>query len=149
MALFYNQVLMQWRDENNKSSTNFMTTLEQGEGSTGDYSALADAFQACSDALLECIQFQTTLIRTGDPISGDYPTVWDRAVLLARITTTNQPTRVEIPAPKSSILQADNSLVNLSSPLIIDLQDQCMAVLGDPSGHAMGPFRRGVRQNAR
>lgn len=149
MAILKNQVLMQWRDRNGKECTNFMVTLNQLSTGCGAYTALADAMQDCSDALLEAIQFQTTLIRVGTPESGSYDTVWDRAVLGARINTTNQPTRVEIPAPKDTILQADNSLVNLSSPLIVALNDACSAVLGDASGNAMGTFRRGIRTNAR
>lgn len=149
MPLFYNQVLMQWRDENGKYSTNFMTTLDQGSGGAGTYSPLAATMQACSDALLECIQFQTTILQVGTPEGGPYPTVWDRAVLLARIDGTNAPTRIEIPAPKAAILQEDTSLVNLEAPEIVALQSACIAVLGDPLGNPMGPFRRGIRTNAR
>lgn len=150
MPLYYNQVLMQWRDQNNIACTSFMTTLDQAEGGASEYSSLADALQDCSDALLTAVQFQTTVIRVGDPGPGDYASVWDRARLLANITTTRQPTRVEIPAPKSDLfLPSNNTIVDLSSPLILALQSECGAFLGDPHGNAMGPFKRGIRASAR
>jgi len=149
MPILKNQVLMQWVDERGVHSTNFLVTLDQAAGGAGAYTGLANALQACSDALLEAIQFQTTIIRVGTPENGPYPTVYDRAVMQARIQTTGQPTRVEIPAPKPAILQADNSLVNLAAPEIVALETQCMTLLGDAAGHAMGPFYRGIRTNAR
>lgn len=150
MPYYVNQVLMQWRDQNQETCTNFMVTLDQAEGGSAGYTALADALQNCSDALLTAIQFQQTLIRVGDPGPGDYATVWDRASILANVETTRQPTRVEIPAPKSTIfMPTNNRVVNLASPLIVALQAECSAFLGDAHGNAMGMFKRGVRTNAR
>lgn len=150
MASLVNQVLMQWRDQNNRFATSFMTTLDQTSGGASAYTTLADKLQDCSHCVLEAVQFQQTVIRVGAPTPGDYPTVWDRAVLLANVATTNQPTRVEIPGPKTALfLPANPTVVNLSSPLIVALQTACTAVLGDAHAHAMGPFKRGIRTEAR
>lgn len=150
MAQIVNQVLMQWRDTSNKFATSFMTTLDQDSGGASAYTNLADKLQDCSDCLLEAVQFQQTVIRVGVPSTGVYGTVWDRAALLANITTTRQPTRVEIPGPKAAIfLPSNNTIVNLASPQIVALQTACIAVLGDAHGNPITPFKRGIRTEAR
>lgn len=138
-----------WVDNENREATSFMTTQDQLTGAAAGYANLADALQGCSDAYLQAIQFQQTLVRVGIPVVGPYGTCVDRAVLLGNITLTGAPYRVSIVGPKSSIFMADNSTVDLTNPLVIALQTQVMALLGDNAGNPCGPFKRGMRQMAR
>jgi hypothetical protein len=149
MAILANQVILNWVDISGKFSTNFCVTQDQGDGGTGAYGDLAAKFQAASHCALVGVQFQTTLKFDATPEDGDYPSVLDRAVLLARIPLGTTKTRVEVPGPRSELFQADTLTVDLSNTLVTDLQAACIAVLGDTSGHPMGPFRYGNRQRAR
>lgn len=149
MPAYYNQVIANWIDSAGKQATSFMTTQDQNQGGAASYGNLATALQATADCLLQCIQFQTTIVYGGTPTVGAYDTAVDRGVLLGNILATNAPYRLSIVGPKESIFQADNSLIDLSSPLIVALEAQAMLALGDALGNPIGPFKRGVRQMAR
>jgi len=140
---------MHYLDNAGKTACSFLTTQDQSSGGAGAYGALATALQACSDAALVAIQFQTTVVLSATPASGDYPSVFDKAVILAPITGESRSTRLEIPGPKSEIFQPNHVVVDLSNPLVLALQSECEAVLGDADGHPWGPFKRGTRQRAR
>lgn len=144
-----NMAIGNWIDTSNKEATSFMTTQDQVTGGAATYAPLADALQAVSDCYLQAMQFQATLIRVGVPQPGDYGTVVDRASLLGNIVATGAPYRLSIVGPKASIFLPDHTTVDLSNPLIVALQAQVMALMGDNNGNACGPFKRGVRQMAR
>ena len=148
MPALYNQVIGDWIDSDGRTATSFMTTVDQTAAGTGPYAALAAAIQACCDAHLTAIQFQTTLILAGAPSPGPYGTAVDRAVFLGNITTTNRPYRLSLVGPKASIFLPDNQIVNLADPLVQALDGAQIAVLGDTSGNANLPFKRGTRQMA-
>lgn len=148
MPAIYNQVIGDWIDEDGRTATSFMTTVDQTVGGAAAYGALAAAMQACCDANLTAIQFQTTLVLGGAPTSGAYSTCVDRAVFLGNVMTTNRPYRLSLVGPKESIFQVNNSLVDLSNPLVVALEAASIAVLGDTTGNSNGPFKRGTRQMA-
>lgn len=149
MPAIVNMALGNWVDNENREAVSFMTTQDQTTGAAAAYAPLANALQDCSDAWLNAIQFQSTLVRVGVPVVGPYGTCIDRASLLGNIIATGAPYRLSIVGPKSSIFLADNSTVDLSNPLIVALQTQVMALMGDNNGNPCGPFKRGVRQMAR
>lgn len=148
MAAFYNQVILTWRDHNGKEASAFLSTQDQNVGGAAAYAALADAFDACADAKVAVVQFQTTLIRAAAPVAGVYSTVWDRGVLFDRNPTSKRYQRQSIVGPKASIFRADNITIDLSNPNVVALQGACQAVLGDSAGNVIGPFARGERQKA-
>jgi hypothetical protein len=149
MSHLYNQALIHYVDRNGRTSCAFLTTQDQGEGGAGAYADVAAALQACSDAAIIAIQFQTTVLVSATPSTGDYDSVLDKAVILVPISGEARSTRLEIPAPKSSIFRADHVTVDLANADVIALDAECQAVLGDSDGHPWGPFRRGTRQRAR
>lgn len=149
MPAIVNMALANWVDNENREAVSFMTTQDQLSGGASAYASLANALQDCSDAWLNAIQFQATLVRVGIPVVGPYATCIDRASLLGNIIGTGAPYRLSIVGPKSSIFLADNKTVDLQNPLIVALQGQVMALMGDNNGNPCGPFKRGVRQMAR
>lgn len=126
-----------------------MTTQAQDAGGTSPYLSLAAALQAASDAAIVAVQRQTTYMYGGSAGSGPYKSVFDRGVLFSTIVGTGVQARVPIVAPKSSIFDAGTKKIVLTNPLIVAIQTQAMALLGDDTGHAIGPFTRGVRQRAK
>lgn len=149
MPAIVNMAIGSWVDNESREAVSFMTTQDQLTGGAAAYSGLADALQNCSDAYLQAIQFQSTLVRVGVPVVGPYGTCIDRASLLGNIIATGAPYRLSIVGPKASIFLADNKTVDLSNPLIVALQSSVMALMGDNNGNPCGPFKRGVRQMAR
>lgn len=148
MPAIFNQVIGDWIDVDGRTATSFMTTIDQSNGGAAAYVSLANAIQACCDARLTAIQFQTTVVLGGAAAGGAYATAVDRAVFLGNVNVTNRPYRLSLVGPKASIFQANNSLVDLSNPLVTALNVAQMAVLGDTSGNANGAFKRGTRQMA-
>jgi hypothetical protein len=140
MPAIVNMAIGSWVDNESREAVSFMTTQDQLTGGAAAYSGLADALQNCSDAYLQAIQFQSTLVRVGVPVVGPYGTC---------IIATGAPYRLSIVGPKASIFLADNKTVDLSNPLIVALQSSVMALMGDNNGNPCGPFKRGVRQMAR
>ena len=149
MAAIYNQVLLHWTDVNGRNATTFWTTLDQGEGGAGAYSALAAAAQALSVAALKAIQFQTTVHLATDPTTGAYQSVTDRGVFLARMAPVPGSTLYAVPAPKESILLPGNEVIDLSNPDVVAFFTQMNTFIGDTTGHAVSQFVRGTRQRAR
>jgi hypothetical protein len=149
MGVIYDQVLIHYLDNNGTPATAFITTQEQGSGGAGAYSALAAAFQAVSDAKVVAVQFQSTLHLTGTAGSGPYETAFDRGVLLGNIPATGAPAKVSIIAPKAAIFLPDTVTIDLSNLQILALQTQIMALAGDRNGNPWGPFKRGMRTEAR
>lgn len=149
MATIYNQVLLHWLDKNGKPGTSFWTTLDQSNAVPGGLSSLGAAAQALSTCGLLAVQYQTTAVIGNAPTTGAYQSIFDRAVLLAEITGTNQPTRFEIPGPVASILLADTVTIDLANTLVTAFAAQAQGNCGDKSGHAVGPFIRGRRTKAR
>jgi hypothetical protein len=148
MADIYNIVLMHWIDANGKECTSFYTTQDQSAGGVGAYSALATALQATSDAKLLAIQFQKTLAFSGTIGSGPYKSIYDRASGLSRIIGTGNPFRWSIPAPKAAIFESDTKTLDLSSTLIMTLDTEMQAVLGNSSGIGITPIAYGNRTRA-
>ena len=149
MSTIYNQVIGDWIDVNGKTATSFMTTIDQSSTGVAAYAALAAAIQACCDANLTAIQFQTTLVLGGSANAGPYATAVDRAALMGAIATTNAAYRLSLVGPKAAIFAPTNAIVDLSNPLVMALDAAQQAVLGDKNGNHNGPFKRGVRQMAR
>lgn len=149
MPAIYNQITCEWIDTSGRPATSFMTTQDQDSGAADAYNDLAVSLQACSDAKLTAIQFIQTLVYSGTPLSGPYATVLDRASMLGKITDTGRPYRISIVGPKASILMPGHSYVDLENADILDLQLNVELFLGDTTGHACGPFTKGVRQMAR
>lgn len=149
MSHIYNQALIHYVDRNGRTACAFLTTQDQSAGGAGAYSPVAAALQACSDAAIIAVQFQTTIVISATPSEGDYDSVLDKAVILVPISGEARSTRLEIPAPKSTIFRADHVTVDLENDDIIALDSECQAVLGDSDGHPWGPFKRGNRQRAR
>ena len=149
MSHIYNQTLLHFVDINGKRTCAFLTTQDQSAGGAGAYSPLAAAMQAVTSCGLVAIQFQSTLVIDASPADGDYPSVFDKAVILVPIDGENRSTRLEIPGPKSEIFRPNHVTVDLANTLIQDVQAQGIALLGDADGHPWGPFKRGTRQRAR
>jgi hypothetical protein len=139
---------MHWRDANNKLGTSFWTTQVQSNAVPAGLLSLGAAAQAMSNCGLIAVQYQTTAVLTNVPTSGPYPTVFDRAVMLATITNTNSPRQLAIPGPVSSIFLPDNVTVDLSNSLVAAFAAQAQANLGDTAGNPVGPFVRGRRTQA-
>lgn len=148
MADIYNIVLMHWVDQGGKTCTSFYTTQNQGAGGTGAYAALASALQACSDAALVAIQFQTTAHLTAAPTTGPYKSVYDRALGMSHIVVGGNGYKWSIPAPKAAIFQGDTKTLDLSNPQVMALDTAMQAVLGNSLGDAVGPISYGARGRA-
>jgi hypothetical protein len=149
MPSVYNQCIVQWVDASGRPATSFWTTIDQTEGGAGAYGDVAAAAQDLADAAVVAVQFQSTLMVNNTPVTGDYQSCLDRAVILANIQTSNAPTRFEIPGPKADIFLPDHELVDMSDPRVVAFNAACSAVLGDTSGNAVGLFKRGIRARAR
>jgi len=149
VANIFNQLFIQWRDINGRECTSVWTTQDQSDTGVGAYAALKDAAEACSNCTVIGLQFQTTIAYSNDPSTGPYPSVYDRAVLMDRIDVTGKPSRLELPGPRPELFQADLVTVDLSAPLIVALQAEVVAVIGDQNGNAVLPFIRGYRNKAR
>ncbi len=147
MSSLWSQTLIHFRDINEDECCIFYTTQLQDSSGCGAYIDLAVALQQCSDAAVFCIQRQTTLMITATPADGPYPTIFDRAGLYAVVTESGKGVKISVPAPKESIFKPDHVTVDLDNSDVMDLNDQSMALLGDQSGNANGPFKRGVRQD--
>jgi hypothetical protein len=149
MPAIYNQVLLQWQDVSGKQCSSFWTTQDQTAGGAGAYATLKDKAEAISCCGVIGLQFQVTITYSPTPVTGAYCSVLDRAVFRNRIPDDNQPSRIEIPGPKAGIFLPDLVTVDLSNTDVLAFQSEVMAVLGGATGHAMGPFKKGIRARAR
>ena len=149
MSHIYNQCLLHFVDINGKRTCAFLTTQDQSSGGASTYAPLAAAIQAVTSCGLVAIQFQTTVVVDAAASDGDYPSVFDKAVILVPIDGENRSSRLEIPGPKSEIFLSNHVTVDLTNTLVEDVQAQGIALLGDADGHPWGPFKRGTRQRAR
>lgn len=148
MADIYNQVIFNWVDANGKTGRNFLTTQDQDAGGASGYASLAAAAQACCDAALVAVQFQTTLVIASAPASGAYGTVWDRAVFGGRNSITNAYQKNALVGPKTTIFLPDTITVDLTNSDVIAFQTELQAVIGDQLGNPAGPFLKGWRDKA-
>lgn len=149
MAAAYNQVIIHYRDESGKECQTFWSTVDQGAGGASAYTGLAAAAQAISDCAVIAVQFQTTVLIEATPTSGPYNTVTDRAMILSKIGSTGKPLTLQFVGPKASIFQSDTLKLDLTNADVIALEALMMSLIGDVQGHAMGPIRKGYREQAR
>lgn len=149
MSALYNQVLIHYLDKNGKTAVSFMATQNQLPGGAAAYAPLASAFQACSDAAVVAVQFQSTLLIAATPGDGPYCTVFDRGVCFDRNSVTNVQQRQAIVGPKSSLFLPGNININLANTDVLALQSEVQALLGDAVGNPCGAFQRAVRQEAK
>jgi hypothetical protein len=149
MAAAYNQVIIHYLDIDGRTCQTFWSTQDQTEGGAADYVDLADKVQACTDAAVIAVQYQSTVLIDATPADGDYPTVYDRAATLSKILSTNAPNTLQLVAPTSALFLPDTITLDLSNTDLIALQTEMMAKIGSPQGAAMGPIRRGYRTQAR
>lgn len=148
LSAIFNQVLLHWRDKNDKTAVQFIPTQDQDPGAAAGFASLATAMQACSDAALVAVQFQCTYVISAVPGDGPYCTVYDRAVMFDKNSVTNVTQRQAIVGPKASIFLPGNQKVDLTNSSILALQTQAMDFLGDQDGNPIGSFLRGKRQEA-
>lgn len=148
-AAIYNQLIVTFLDKNGGMADTFWTTQDQSSSPGSGLVAVASAAQACSDAAVIGVQFQSTLRIDATPGDGPYCTVFDRARLLSRITATGRPARQEIIAPKASLFLGDLVTVDLTNVDIMALNVQLMGKIGDKSGNPQGPITRGLRASAK
>lgn len=149
MASAYNQIIIHYRDKDDKECQSFWSSVDQEEGGAADYVELAAKVQACTDAAVIAVQFQTTVLIEATASDGDYPTVMDRCMTLSKIVATGRPNTLQLVAPKASLFLPDTITMDLSNPDLIALSELMQELVGDTDGNPMGPFRRGVRQMAR
>lgn len=149
MAAAYNQVIIHYLDIDGRTCQTFWSTQDQTEGGASAYVDLAAAAQACTDAAVIAVQYQSTVLLEATPADGDYPTVYDRAATLSKILSTNAPNTLQLVAPKSTLFLADTITLDLTNADLIALQTEMMSKVGSPQGAAMGPFRKGYRTQAR
>lgn len=145
----YNQVLVSYTDQNGKQCTLFFTAQDQGAGGAAGYAALAAAVQNCTDAAINAVQFQATLLLDATAGDGPYNTIYDRAAMLLKIPATGQPITYELAAPKASLFLPDTVTLDLMNSDLIALQSEMSAFVGDKLGNPIGPIRRGYRTQAR
>jgi hypothetical protein len=149
MAAAYNQIIIHYRDINGQECQSFWSSVDQTEGPASDYVELADKVQACTDAAVIAVQFQSTVLLEATPADGDYPTVMDRCMTLSRRTATTAPITLQLVAPKASIFEADTETLDLTNADIVALQALMVTLVGDTSGNPIGPWKKGVREMAR
>jgi hypothetical protein len=148
VSIIYNQVLIHWEDANGGTATSFTPTQDQSDDGAAAYAALAAAAQACCDASIVAVQFQSTLLLSRTPTEGPYQTVWDRGVLSGRNSVTNRSQRNILVGPKEGILLPGHVYIDLTNPDVLAFQSEVQAVLGNSAGDPRGPFYRGVRLEA-
>lgn len=149
MPAIYNQLLVQYRDQNGKEGTSFWPTVNQDPGAASAYTTLAAKVQAVTNCAVIGVQFQQTVVISATPTDGPYKTIVDRAMFLSKIVATAKPFTFSIPGPKSSIFMPDTLAVNLTNADVLALQAAMMPIIGDNEGNAMGPFRKGYRTEAK
>lgn len=136
-------------DKNGQPCNLQWATQDQTDGVPASIVGLGTAVQALSVAKLVAIQYSTTHVIGGTGGDGDYPSVWDRAVLLDRTSSARPYGQIQIPAPKSSIFLSDNLTVDLSNPDVMAFVAQVLANLGDKSGNPIVSVYRGQRSRVR
>ena len=148
MSIMYNQLLIHWRDVNGGTATSFLPTQDQSDDGAAAYAGLADAMQDCCNAAIVAIQYQSTLLIPAEPTEGPYQTVWDRGVLFGRNSVTNKAQRNVLVGPIADIFLPGNIRIDLTNPLVMAVQGQLQALIGNAVGNPCGPFYRGIRQQA-
>lgn len=146
MANTYNQALIFWRDVNNKTASSFWTIQRQTDSVPGDLIALASAAQACSNAAIVAVQYQTTHLFTSVPVAADYRTVWDRCNMQGRIGATGVYTHYDLVAPRVEIFKPDHTTLDLTNPDVAALVTAMEGTLGDAAGNPLTVIKRGRRQ---
>lgn len=146
MAATYNQVLIFYRDFNNRTATNFWTVQDQSDAVPAPLVLLAEKVQACSQAAVVAVQWQTTHYFVSAPVNMPYPTVFDRCNMLGRIAPSGVYTHYDLVAPKQSIFLPDNKTLDLANPDVGAMIAQMQATIGSPSGDPLAAIRRGTRQ---
>jgi hypothetical protein len=149
MPAIYNQVLIQYRDQNGKEGTSFWPSVDQDAGGASAYVDLAAKVQAITNCAVIGVQFQQSVLITATPTTGPYKTITDRAMMLSKIVSTNKPFMFSVPGPMAAIFEADTLKVNLSNADVLALQAAMMPLIGDNEGNPMGPFRKGYRTEAK
>jgi len=148
MAMIFNYGIFHWLDKNGLTAQSFLVTQDQSSGSESALLPLAAAAQDCCAAAIVAVQMVTTTLIDATPADGPYKTVYDRGVLLNRITATNRGARQSLVGPDSAIFLPGNRIIDLSNPQVVAYQSQVMALLGDEAGNTAGAFIRGNRQVA-
>lgn len=136
-------------DKNGQPCTLQWATQDQTDAVPAAVVNLGTAAQALSVAKLVAIQYSTTHVIGGTGDNGDYPSVWDRAVLLDRTQASRQYGQIQIPAPKSSIFLSDNLTVDLNNADVMAFIAQVYGTLGDKAGNPITSVYRGQRSRVR
>ena len=148
MSWIFNYGIAHWQDANGNIAQSFLVTQDQAPGRETELLPLISALAAASDAGIVAVQMVTTTILTPTYGTGPYKTVFDRGVLLGNIPATTRAQRQSIIGPKQAIFLPGNQQINLSNTLVLNVQSEVMALLGDSTGNPCGPFVRGNRQTA-
>lgn len=145
MSLLKNQLFLSWRDKNGRPATTYWVTLDQDAGAAAAFAALAAGTQALSDAAIEAVQFQQTLILGNTPLDGPYCTVDDHVTFQFPFVGQRGGTSLGVPAPKSSILQANLIEVDLTNPDVVAWAELMATFVGSSAGNPVAFPKRGLR----
>lgn len=146
---YWNSAYMFFVDASGQPCTLQWATQDQSDGVPSNVKALGAAAQSISLARLVAIQYSTTYVIGGSGSTGDYPSVWDRAVLLDRTNASRSYGQIQIPAPVSSIFNADHLTVNMSDAGVMAFVAQVYSTMGDKAGNPITSVYKGQRSRVR
>jgi hypothetical protein len=147
MAKYWNSVLLVWEDLSGQQVTFQWNTQDQSNSVPGPLAALGASAQALSSCKLRAMQYVTTSLAAGAAATGDYPSAWDRAVMLTKLENTYG--QLQIPGPKATVFKDDHQTIDYDNPQVAAFVAQALSVLGGKTGSPLLSVYAGGRSKVR
>lgn len=132
-------------DLNEIPAAGMWTLQDQSQMDISPYSALVSATQALSCTAIYAAMEQRRKALTATPVTGDYCTSYDQAVMV--VQSANVAAQLVIPGPIAEIFKSDNFTVDLTNSLVQAWWTQVQAILGDSIGSPWTNLKHGYRRS--